>query len=120
MRLAETIDQARNGSGYCIVAVLQYWTLSYHESCTMTNILHRKKCQKWAVPYTKHVLKLIIFLKVSWWWSLGYIGILATFNDYSSLIDDQHDDDDIDNDDNIDAEGVGALLGSWLPFLRTA
>ena len=67
-----------------------------------------------------HVLKLVIFLKVSWWWSLGYLGILATFNDYSSLIDDQHDDDDIDNDDNIDAEGVGALLGSWLPFLLTA
>ena len=59
----------------------------------------------------------MISFKVSWWWSLGYLEILKTFNDYSSLIDDQHDGDD-DNDN--DAEGVGALLGSWLPFLRTA
>ena len=66
-------------------------------------------------------MKLMISFKVSWWWSLRYLEILKTFNDYSSLIDDQHDDDnDNDNDDNADAEGVGALLGSWLPFLRTA
>ena len=58
---------------------------------------------------------------MSWCWSLGYLEILTTFNDYKSLIDNQHnDDDDNDNADNIDAEGVGALLGSWLPFLRTA
>ena len=48
---------------------------------------------------------------------MRYLEILKTFNDYSSLIDDQHDD---DNDNDNDAEGVGALLGSWLPFLRTA
>ena len=61
------------------------------------------------------MLKLIKNFKVSSWWSLVYLEILTTFNDHSSQIDAQHDD-----DDNIDAEGVGALLGSWLPFLRTA
>ena len=58
-----------------------------------------------------------VWIRQMWHFATGSILAKCDEDDEDDI---DNDDDDIDNDDNIDAEGVGALLGSWLPFLRTA